>query len=88
MRFLDHVYPTLESCIDKACVVLKNTVLNSPWRIWSLTTRFIIDSYHYINHRTTDYTCHKWCNLAPLNGSAPNLVVVENDIHGRPSILR
>ncbi|KAF8983847.1 hypothetical protein BDQ17DRAFT_1393908 [Cyathus striatus] len=38
-------------------------------------TKFIVDSYHYINHRTTDYTCHKWCNPAPLNGSAPNLVV-------------
>ncbi|KAF8992585.1 hypothetical protein BDQ17DRAFT_1392809 [Cyathus striatus] len=93
MRFLDHVYPTLESrpsyvCIDKACVVLKNAVLNGAWRIWSLTTRFIVDSYHYINHRTTDYTCRKWCNPAPLNGSAPNLVVVENDIHGRPHYKR
>ncbi|KAF8995016.1 hypothetical protein BDQ17DRAFT_1212775, partial [Cyathus striatus] len=91
--FLDHVYPTLEShpsyvCIDKACIVLKNAVLNGAWRIWSLTTRFIVDSYHYINHRTTDYTCHKWCNPAPLNGSAPNLVVVENDIHGRPHYKR
>ncbi|KAF8975051.1 hypothetical protein BDQ17DRAFT_1211008, partial [Cyathus striatus] len=58
------------------------------WRIWSLTTKFIVDSYHYINHRTTDYTCHKWCNPAPLNGSAPNLVVVENDIYGRPHYKR
>ncbi|KAF8989650.1 hypothetical protein BDQ17DRAFT_1393270 [Cyathus striatus] len=49
-----------------------------------LTTRFIVDSYYYVNYRTTDYTCCKWCNPAPLNGSAPNLVVVESDIHGRP----
>jgi hypothetical protein len=31
-----------------------------------------------------DYLCRKWCNPAPLNGSAPNLVVVENDAHGNP----
>jgi len=38
-------------------------------------------SYHYINHGTSDYLCYKWCNPAPLNGSAPNLVVVEYDIN-------
>ncbi|KAF8995322.1 hypothetical protein BDQ17DRAFT_1392272 [Cyathus striatus] len=32
----------------------------------------------------TDYICHKWCNPAPLNGSAPNLVVVEHDVNGVP----
>ncbi|KIM79083.1 hypothetical protein PILCRDRAFT_10740 [Piloderma croceum F 1598] len=41
-----------------------------------------LDSYHYINHRTDDYLCHKWSNPAPLNGSAPNLVVVEHDVNG------
>ena len=41
--------------------------------------------YHYINnHPTTDYICCKWCNPAPLNGSAPNLVIVENDVNGNP----
>ena len=48
------------------------------------TTQFIVDSYHYINHCTTDYLCHKWCNQAPLNGSAPNLVILENDVNGNP----
>ena len=47
-----------------------------------------MDSYHYINHCTTDYLCRKYCNPAPLNGSAPNLVVVEFDIHGRPHFKR
>ena len=40
--------------------------------------------YHYKNHRTTDDLCQKWCNPAPQDGSAPNLVVVEKDNHGRP----
>ncbi|EDR04613.1 uncharacterized protein LACBIDRAFT_304273 [Laccaria bicolor S238N-H82] len=60
------------------------TISNGSWdRIWKHTTRFIVDSYHYINHRVGDYICRKWCNPAPLNGSAPNLVVVEKDKHGR-----
>ena len=55
-------------------------LMGSKWK----TTQFIVDSYHYINHHTTDYLCHKWCNPAPLNGSAPNLVIVENDVNGNP----
>ena len=47
------------------------------------TTRFIVDSYHYINHRTTDYLCWKWCNPALQDGSAPNLVVISTDNHGQ-----
>ena len=43
-----------------------------------------MDSYHYINHQITDYLCQKWCNPAPLNRSAPNLVIVENDDRGHP----
>jgi len=48
------------------------------------TTRFIVDAYHYINHHTTDYLCRKWCNPAPQDGSAPNLVVVDTDQYGQP----
>ncbi|KAF8987411.1 hypothetical protein BDQ17DRAFT_1393532 [Cyathus striatus] len=36
----------------------------------------------------TDYICCKWCNPAPLNGSAPNLVVVEHDVNGVPHYKR
>ena len=32
----------------------------------------------------TDYLCRKWCNPAPLDGSAPNLVVMEYDKQGNP----
>ena len=30
-----------------------------------------------------DYLYRKWCNPAPLNGSAPNLVVVDTDRQGQ-----
>jgi len=90
LQFLETVYPTEESwpdyiCIDKACVVLRTAILNGSWdAIWKKTTRFIVDTYHYINHRTTDYLCRKWCNPAPQDGSAPNLVIVDTDNNGRP----
>ena len=32
--------------------------------------------------------CRKWCNPAPLNGSAPNLVVVAHDKNNRPYYKR
>ncbi|TFK31046.1 hypothetical protein BDQ12DRAFT_701665 [Crucibulum laeve] len=80
LEFLDLVYPTPDLqpnyvCIDKACLLLHTAVQHGAWDVWGQTTRFIVDSYHYINHCTTDYICRKWCNPAPLNGSAPNLVI-------------
>jgi len=87
LQFLQSVYPTEDSrpdyiCIDKACLVLKHAINNGTWAMWSQTSRFIVDSYHYMNHRTSDYLCRKWCNPAPLNGSSPNLVHVEADRTG------
>ena len=93
LNFLNFVYPTPELrpnyiCIDKGCQVLRTSISNGSWEIWKQTSRFIVDSYHYINHRTSDYLCRKYCNPAPLNGSAPNLVVVENDVNGDPHYKR
>ena len=93
LNFLEFVYPTQDLqpnyiCIDKGCMVLRTAISNGSWRIWKETSRFIVDSYHYINHRTSDYLCRKWCNPAPLNGSAPNLVIVENDVYGNPHYKR
>jgi len=88
LEFLESVYPTEESrpdyiCIDKACLVLRTAVANRSWdRVWKKTTRFIVDAYHYTNHRTTDELCRKWCNPAPQDGSAPNLVIVAQDDTG------
>jgi hypothetical protein len=89
LAFLETIFPTEESrpayiCIDKACLVLHTAITNGSWEsTWMKTTRFIVDSYHYINHRTSDYLCRKWCNPAPLDRSAPNLVVVEKDKDGK-----
>ena len=52
-------------------------VANGSWNIWKKTTHFIVDAYHYINHRVLDYLCWKYCNPSPGDGSAPNLVVLK-----------
>jgi hypothetical protein len=80
MSFLEKVYPTAELrpdyvCIDKACLVLRSCLINGRWEEWKNTSRFIVDTYHYSNHRATDTLCREWCNPAPMNGSAPNLVI-------------
>jgi hypothetical protein len=80
LAFLNQVYPSMDShpdyiCIDKACRLLKHIVAQGQWNTWSPTTRFIVDSYHYRNHRKTDTLCRTWCNPAPTDGSAPNLVI-------------
>ena len=89
LKFLESVYPTEESqpayiCIDKACQVLWTAVSNKSWNTWKKTTHLIVDSYHYINHHTTDFHCCKWCNPGPLDGSAPNLIKVAHDKNGQP----
>ena len=88
MSFLEKVYPTEESrpsyvCIDKACLVLRSCVRSGNWNEWEKTTRFIVDTYHYSNHRATDELCQKWCNPAPMNGSAPNLVIADRTTEGQ-----
>jgi len=77
LKFLKDTYSQKDTrpdyiCIDKGCLVLKHCVTNGSWLD---TSRLIVDSYHYTNHRVEDFMCHKYCNPAPLDGSAPNLVV-------------
>ena len=94
LAFLESVFHTEESrpdyiCIDKACVVLRTALRNGSWRrTWEKTTRFIVDAYHYINHRDDDELCRKWCNPAPADGSAPNLVVEAKDKKGKTCFRR
>jgi hypothetical protein len=64
--------------------LLCTSVSNGSWERWKYTTRFIVDAYHYTNHQASDRLCRIWCNPAPLDGSAPNLVLVEKDKQGRP----
>ena len=93
LNFLDNVYPDSDMrpdyiCIDKACLLLRHAVQSGRWEKWKETTRFIVDSYHYSNHRTTDYLCRTYCNPAPLNGSAPNLVDTVMDKQGHEHYKR
>jgi hypothetical protein len=88
LAFLNQVYHSKESrpdyiCIDKACRVLKHIAAQGLWDDWSQTTRFIVDSYHYQNHRKTDTLCQTWCNPAPTDGSAPNLVITAKGADGK-----
>jgi hypothetical protein len=89
MQFLNSIYPGKEKqpayiCIDKACAVLKHIVANHEDEDWLQTTQFIVDSYHYTNHKATDNLCCTWCNPAPSDGSAPNLVLSTVDKDGNP----
>jgi len=88
LNFLGTVYPDKSKrpqyiCIDKACMVLRTCTVNPRWTEWLDTSRFIVDAYHYINHRATDELCRTWCNPAPLNGSAPNLVIAARNPQGQ-----
>jgi hypothetical protein len=94
LAFLQKVFPTEESrpdyfCIDKACLVLRSALRRGLWdRIWGKTTRFIVDTYHDRNHKDDDELCRKWCNPAPSDGSAPNLVIEGKDKEGKPCLRR
>ncbi len=83
IAFLNEIYTTLESrppyiCIDKACIVLKHLNATKTLEDWFKNTRCIVDSYH----KATDAICSTWCNAAPTDGSAPNLVIPAIDKFG------
>jgi len=88
LEFLARVYPTEESrpsyiCIDKACQILRTSISNGSWDEWKKTTRIIVDAFHYKNHSIDDNLCRAWCNPAPTDGSAPNLVIPAVDKNGQ-----
>ena len=66
--------------------MLATAVTNGSWKVWKRTTQFIVDAYHYINHRVEDYLCQKYCNPSPGDGLAPNIVVMAYDKKGNPYI--
>ncbi|KAM6491148.1 hypothetical protein JOM56_013387 [Amanita muscaria] len=80
---LQSLSPLPISLTSWTCMVLKTVVNNPDWGEWLDTSRFIVDAYHYINHRASDDLCRTWCNPAPLNGSAPNLVIAERNAQGQ-----
>ena len=80
LHFLEALFPTPESrpsfiCIDKGCQVFRTAVANGSFETtWKDTTRFIVDTYHYTNHKRSDELCRTGCNPTPMDGSNPNLV--------------
>jgi hypothetical protein len=93
LKFLKDTYPDKNTrpdyvCIDKACTVLKTSLSNGSWEEWKETTRIIVDAFHYCNHRAKDLVCRIYCNPAPLDGSAPNLVIEAEDKNGEKYLKR
>lgn len=87
LNWLKELFPTPDDrpsyiCIDKGCQVMKTAISNKSWDSWRITTRFIVDSYHYTNHKATDKICRTYCNPTPTDGSAPNLVGQRTDENG------
>ncbi|KAK7026969.1 hypothetical protein R3P38DRAFT_3524527 [Favolaschia claudopus] len=67
---------------DKACDLLRHIVTQDGNDLWIASTRFIVDAWHYINHRTTDILCRTRTNPAPTDGSQPDLVITQIDDNG------
>lgn len=87
LRFLENMFPTPESrpsyiCIDKGCMVFRTAVANGSASTTWKDSRFIVDTYHYTNHKRSDVLCQTWCNPTPIDGSNPNLVTQEEDANG------
>lgn len=78
--FLEDFYPDSASrpsyvCMDKGCLLVKYLRGSSgKWDDWEQTTQFVVDTYHYKNHKTTDHLCQTLCNPTPNPNIAPNLV--------------
>ncbi|KAJ6626086.1 hypothetical protein B0H10DRAFT_2161625 [Mycena sp. CBHHK59/15] len=66
---------------DDTCSLLRHIVTQDPTNPWLVTTKFIVDAWHYIGHHATNILCRLWCNPAPVNGSQPDLILVEEDTH-------
>jgi hypothetical protein len=73
---------------DDACDMLRHIVTQNPHSPWLTSTKFIVDAWHYIGHRSTDILCRLWCNPAPTNGAQPDLVLVKEDANGAKHITR
>ena len=93
LQFLEQVYPSQLSrpdyiCIDKACQLLRTVIATDSWDDWKMTSRFIVDTYHYTNHKATDDLCRTWCNPTPSPEIDPNLVGTRIDEDGTPRLYR
>ena len=73
---------------DKACKLLAHIATHPEKQGWLDTTHFIVDAWHYINHRVTDVLCRTWCNPNPDDGSQPDLVIPNPGPNGTTILSR
>lgn len=64
---------------DDACDLLYHIITQNSHNMWIRTTRFIVNSWHYIGHWATDVLHCLWCNPVPTNGQQPDLVLTMTD---------
>lgn len=94
IQFLNNVWkdhPELKPgflAYDSACKALRYVAGRDDEHHWIYTTKFIVDVWHYIGHQASDLLCRTWCNPAPLDGSQPDLIRVEEDEDGNKHITR
>lgn len=94
MEFISHVFPenaTRPSFIsyDNACNLLRHIARCDVRSLWLHTTRFIVDAFHYVNHRATDALYRTQCNPSPENGSQPDLLIPQvNPATGHMVVVR
>ncbi|ORY77185.1 hypothetical protein BCR35DRAFT_292255 [Leucosporidium creatinivorum] len=60
---------------DRACEILAAVTEEPDLQHWLSDTKFIVDAWHFAGHSKVDELCRKFCDPAPLDGSAPDLVV-------------
>ncbi|KIJ27735.1 hypothetical protein M422DRAFT_190612 [Sphaerobolus stellatus SS14] len=92
-QLLDFTWPDEDTrpsfiAYDNACKMLAHIVKHPEKRHWLRTTRFIVDAWHYINHRATDVLCCTWCNPHPNDGSQPDLVITTEGQDGIKHLSR
>lgn len=70
---------------DNACNLLRHIATQDAQagaissESWLHTTKFVVDTWHYVGHKVSDILCRLWCNPCPSNGTQPDLVVVQED---------
>ncbi|KIJ50900.1 hypothetical protein M422DRAFT_78823, partial [Sphaerobolus stellatus SS14] len=92
LAFISHVFPANEPrpsfiSYDNACGLLRHVGHQNIEDTWIRTTRFIVDAWHYINHKASDLLCCTRCNPCPENGSQPDLVYVKTNPHTQRKYL-
>jgi hypothetical protein len=63
-----------------AGVLTPTRILRNMYNICWYPLVFVV--WHYVGHCATDILCRLWCNPAPVNGSQPDLILIEHNDNG------